>query len=73
MPDSTQNIRNLEDAESFFLSMGCSYFHMEREFPEQYAQYRSLSIPDETETKWRRKKFYATKEEMLGDHERHEL
>jgi len=42
MPDSTQIIRNLEDAESFFLSMGCSHFHMDREFPEQSAQYRSL-------------------------------
>src|SRR5262245_14764759 len=71
MPDQT--IRNLEDAESFFLSMGCSHFHMDREFPEQYAQYLSLRIPEETELKWRRKKFEATKGEMFGNHVRHEL
>jgi hypothetical protein len=48
-----EHIKSVEQAKKYFRSMGCSYFHMGREFPERYREYKQLNISEQTETKWR--------------------
>ena len=58
-------ITQLEDARRFFQEMGCSHFHMSREYPEKYEQYRALSIPEQIESKWREESIYQTMNQLL--------
>lgn len=44
---------NLTEARSYFVQMGGSHFHMSREEPDVYAQYRALKITDAQEKTWR--------------------
>ena len=37
--------------------MGCSHFHMSRDDPQRYNQYRDLNISEQTETEWRTEQF----------------
>ena len=50
-------IETLEQAKNFFMYMQCSLFHMGREYPQRYAEYKNLDIPMQTENEWRRDKF----------------
>jgi len=50
-------IHTIEQAKEFFKGMGCSHFHMDREFPERYQEYRLLNISEQTETEWREEQF----------------
>lgn len=43
----------LDDAERFYKRMGCSHFHMSREFPEQYEKYKKLNLSIQIEEEWR--------------------
>jgi hypothetical protein len=45
-------LTTLEQAEEFFKSMGCSSFHMSREYPERYGEYKNLKISKEIEQQW---------------------
>ncbi len=45
-------ILSFADAKKYFLSMGCSHFHMAREDYDLYDDYRALNIAEETERKW---------------------
>ncbi len=58
-------ITQLEDARRFFQEMGCSHFHMSREYPEKYEQYRTFLIPEQIESKWRQESIYQTKDKLL--------
>ena len=42
-----------EEAKNFFKQYGGFHFHMGREEPDRYRQYRMLEITDETEDEWR--------------------
>ena len=53
-------IKTIEQAKAFFMYMECSLFHMGREYPQRYAEYQHLNIPEQTENEWRRDKFYET-------------
>ncbi len=55
---------DLQNAKEFFKSMGCSHFHMNKEEPELYKQYRSLNITTETEALWRQSEFDQLAEEI---------
>lgn len=52
--ESTETIRK---AKEFFEEMGCSHFHMAREYPERYSEYKRLKISKQTEMKWTEEKF----------------
>jgi hypothetical protein len=45
-------LRTAEEAKHYFHSMGCSHFHMSREWPARYAEYCELNISKEVETEW---------------------
>ncbi|HQE34857.1 MAG TPA: hypothetical protein PLQ70_09345, partial [Flavobacterium alvei] len=45
-------IKNLEQAKAFFVSMGCSGFHMMRENHLKYDEYRALEIDPSIESEW---------------------
>jgi hypothetical protein len=50
-------ISSREVAEAFFRSMGCSHFHMSREYPERYAEYSALGVSKQQEALWRQAEF----------------
>lgn len=50
-------IKTLEQATRYFISMGCSHFHLDRENFERAKEYRSFKISSATESLWRREEF----------------
>jgi len=58
-------IKTLEQAKNFFMYMECSLFHMGREHPQRYAEYKHLNIPKQTENEWRRDKFYEISSKIM--------
>lgn len=50
-------IKTLEQAKRYFISMGCNHFHLDRENFERAKEYRSLKISSATESLWRREEF----------------
>ncbi|RKD86140.1 hypothetical protein [Mangrovibacterium diazotrophicum] len=65
---------DLQRAKELFLEMGCSHFHMAREKPELYEQYRNLNITHEDEAIWRQSVFNELFEKILqGDYKDLEL
>jgi hypothetical protein len=52
------SIKTLEQAKDYFMFMECSPFHMAREYPKRYKEYMELHIPEQTENKWRKERFY---------------
>lgn len=56
MTSETQ-IKTLEQAKRYFVSMGCSHFHMSREHPQRFKEYRALTIDPSIESEWIREEF----------------
>ncbi len=52
MDFTTTKIDSAERAMAFFQAMGCRAFHMSREYPERYDEYKQLAIPRATEREW---------------------
>ena len=52
-----KEIKNLEQAKRYFVSMGCSHFHLDREDVGRAREYRSLKISSATESFWRQEEF----------------
>ena len=52
MTDFDAPIVDLHGAEAYFRAMGCSHFHMSREYPKRYNEYQSLGITKSQETEW---------------------
>ncbi len=50
-------IKTIQQAKYFFRAMGCSHFHMDREFPERSTEYGQLNISKQTEAEWRKEEF----------------
>jgi hypothetical protein len=50
-------IKNLEQAKRYFISMGCSDFHMAREYPNRYDEYKALNIDSSIESDWIKEEF----------------
>lgn len=57
MSFSNEPIKNLEQAKSYFISMGCSGFHMAREYPNRYKEYKALHIDPSIESDWIKEEF----------------
>jgi hypothetical protein len=52
MDFSTTTLETLESAKEFFQAMGCSAFHMSRDYPVRYAEYLKLDVPKEKQLEW---------------------
>lgn len=59
-------ITTIAEAKRFFQAMGCSSFHMAREYPEHYDQYRALGISKDTEAEWTVEVITAAIEQLKG-------
>ncbi len=66
-PNYDTPIATVEQAKDFFRHMGCSHFHMAREFPERYQEYQRLRIPKQLETDWQKEKFHEYYESITGN------
>ena len=53
-PWENRRIKSVSDARRYFEAMGCSHFHMMRDYPDRYSEYRALKINDAQEHEWRR-------------------
>lgn len=50
-------IMTSDDAKAYYMGMGCSHFHMQRQSEQRYQEYRRLAISKETEDEWKREAF----------------
>jgi hypothetical protein len=50
-------IKTIEQAKRYFISMGCSHFHLDREDFDRAKEYRALKISSSTESTWRQEEF----------------
>ncbi|MEO6395897.1 MAG: hypothetical protein ABIO40_08300 [Devosia sp.] len=67
-------IVTLEQARAFFVAMGCSAFHMSREYPDRYEEFQRLKVPDQIQAEWRLQQFEETRGRILkapADHRWH--
>ena len=60
-------IKTLELAKRFFCAMGCMHFHMAREYPNRYKEYKKLNISENTELQWKTEYFYQEFDEIMGN------
>lgn len=49
---NNSKIINLNDAKNYYFEMSCSHFHMYREYPKKYSEYRKLLVSKELEEQW---------------------
>ena len=50
-------ISNIEQAKRYFISMGCSHFHLCREDSQKAKEYYALKIGSDVESQWRKEVF----------------
>lgn len=72
MPKDKIQIITKKQAKEFFLSMGCSHFHMNRENPEMCKSYNALLISEKLESKWTKEEF-TKKLKDFGFNNEHEM
>ncbi len=49
---SINRITNLKEAKKYYMELSCSHFHMAREYPERYSEYKKQLISKEKEEQW---------------------
>lgn len=54
---SDTEIKTLDQAKRYFISMGCSGFHMMRENPQRFNEYKALDIDPNIESEWIKEEF----------------
>lgn len=64
MNECTEPIVDPKGAEAFFRAMGCSSFHMSREYADRYDEYRALEISSELERQWTVSEFRKLRREI---------
>lgn len=47
-----RTIETINQAKEYFKFMGCSHFHMAREYPQRYEEYKRLNIAQQIEIEW---------------------
>lgn len=57
MTDTNEPIKNIEQAKRYFISMGCSHFHLSRENIQRADEYRALKISSKLESEWIKEEF----------------
>jgi hypothetical protein len=60
-------IETAQQAKEFFRALGCSHFHMDREYPERSKEYGQLHISKQTETEWRKEQFDEYYVSIMGN------
>jgi hypothetical protein len=50
-------IITIEQAKEYFRAMECSSYHMWREYPQRFDEYKQLNISKETEKKWQEERY----------------
>jgi len=50
-------ITSIQQAKEYFQSMGCSHFHMCREYPQRYEEYKQFKISKQIELEWITERF----------------
>ena len=58
---------SFSDAQFLFKNFGCSHFHMYREDPELYSNYKDLSISSQQELQWTEESFLELINQLLDD------
>ncbi len=53
----SDSINTVDEAEIYFKSMGCMHFHMLREYPQRYDEYKRLNISKQQEIQWTEESF----------------
>ena len=57
MQEHDEPISNIEQAKRYFISMGCSHFHLCRENSQKAKEYYALKIGYDVESQWRKETF----------------
>lgn len=65
--EDDEPITNVDAAKRYFQSMGCSHFHMSREIPQRYSEYRGLNIPKSKETEWAQQEILSALDRLQAD------
>lgn len=50
-------ITTIQQAKEFFRAMGCSHFHMDREYPNRAREYSRLRVSKQIEKQWTQEQF----------------
>ena len=72
MTEFNEPIRDITQAKVYFQTMGCSHFHMSREYPERYNEYKSKNISKSQEQEWTKESFLAIKDQIVDQHSNEE-
>jgi len=59
-------IRAIEDAKRYFKAMGCSHFHMAREYPVRNSEYFALRVSSASEVEWTREEISSAVDQLLS-------
>jgi len=62
----SEPIETIEQAKEFFFALNGSPFHMAREHPQRYSEFRQLNISPQTELKWREELLTAQIKDIKG-------
>ena len=57
MKEYDESIQNIEQAKRYFISMGCSHFHLMREHRQRADEYYALKISRDIELQWLKEEF----------------
>ncbi len=53
----TDPIDTIEKARAFYVAMGCNGYHMWKEYPDRWEEFRKLNIPRPLQEEWRLEEF----------------
>lgn len=59
-------ITTIQQAKEFFRAMGCSHFHMDREYPDRAKEYYRLRISKQMEKEWTQEQFDEYYADIMG-------
>jgi len=71
MTEHDEPIQNIEQAKRYFISMGCSHFHLTREHPQRAKEYYALDIDRDIELQWLKEEFERQLSEINSDNLEH--
>ena len=73
MRDWSSPLNDVADAEAYFRAMGCSHFHMTREYPNRYEEYRKFDVSTTSENQWTQSEFDNQVTALYAETNRSEL
>ncbi|MBQ7045863.1 MAG: hypothetical protein IJN65_05155 [Clostridia bacterium] len=67
MFDGNMPITTMDKAKEFYIAMSCNGFHMCREYPERYDEFKALNISKKTTEKWRKAEVKRLYKKIMKD------